>query len=396
MYFLPDFGSAPILMAEFASFLAEKGHDVEVITTFPREKKEKKYKYKLYLKEKKENFIVKRFWTNSSQTPIGRFIAWSIYTFWTICHVLFRVKKEDKLFLRLPPLQLGLTGILAQKLKRAKFILNVQDIYPDLAIESGILKNRWVVKLAKNFEKWIYKHSDCIVVISEGFKENLKQKGVPDWKIKVIPNWADTNRVRPLSKNNRVSKRLALEKKFVIMYVGTITLSSFEALERFIEVANLLKEEKDIVFAIVGEGIKKESLIEKVQELGCSNVKFFPLSPQEDLPYILASSDLLIVPLDVGKSQLSVPSKLYIFMAAGRPILGLAPEDSEITRIINQAKCGFSLKPENINEIVKAIKDLKSSKILRENFGKNARKYVEKNLAKEKILNIYESLLSSL
>lgn len=395
MYFLPEFGSAPILMNERASYLAEKGHDVSVITTLPRQQNEKRYKKRFYLEERKNGFIVKRFWTNTGPSPMARLLAWSIYTLWTIFNII-KIRKGDIVFLRLPPLQLGVTGMLVSKLKGAKVMLNIQDIHPDLSIESGILKNPVAIKWAKAFEKWIYKNSDCIPVISDGFKENMKDKGVPEAKINVIPNWVDVNFLRPLSKDNDVSKRLSLEKKFVVMHAGTITLSSFMCLENMIEVADLLKNEKEILFAIVGEGIKKKILLEKAHELQLPNLKFIPFQPQEDLPYLLASSDVLIVPLDIDKSRLSVPSKLSNFMATGRPILGLAHEDSETAKVINESKCGICVRPDNVNEIAKAIVDLKNSKDLRETFGNNGRQYAEAHFAKEKVLDIYERLMLSL
>lgn len=394
MYFLPEFGSAPILMNELASYFASKGYKVEVITTIPRQRSAK-YKGRFYINEYINGFRVKRFWTNTGSGSISRLLAWSIYTLWSIFNIL-TIHKGDIVFLRLPPLQLGVTGWLATRLKGAKVVLNVQDIHPDLAIESGILRNPIAIKWAKALEKWIYKHSECIVVISDGFKKNLMGKGVPEERIYTIPNWVDVNFIRPLPKDNDVSKRLALEKKFTVMYAGTITLSSFISLEKVIDVAYLLRNDDNILFAIVGDGIKKDILIEKVQDLRISNVKFIPFQPQDDLPYLLAGSDVLLVPHDSDKSQLSVPSKLYNFMATGRPILGLAHEDSETAKVINESQCGVCVTPENIGEITKAIIMLKNSKILRHTFGDNGRQYAEKHFAKERILDTYERLMLSL
>lgn len=391
MYFLPEFGSAPILMNEIASYLSSKGHTVEVVTTIPRQRSDG-CKGRFYINDHSNGFRIKRFWTNTRSSPISRLLAWSIYTLWTMFNIM-NIRKGDIVFLRLPPLQLGVTGILAARLKGAKVFLNVQDIYPDLAIESGILKNSLVIKAAKAFEKWIYKHSECIPVISDGFKKNLKDKGVPDWKIEVIPNWVDVNFLRPLPKDNDVAKRLALEKKFVVMHAGTITLSSFITLENFIDVAYLLRNDNDILFAIVGEGMKKKNLEEKVQNLQLSNVKFIPFQPQDDLPYLLAASDVLLVPLDMEKSQLSVPSKLYNFMATGRPILGLAHEDSETAKVISESQCGICVSSDNISKITEVIVEYKNSKTLRDTFGHNGRQYAEMHFAKEKILDIYEKLM---
>lgn len=394
MYFLPEFGSAPILMNELASYLASKGHTIEVATTIPRQRNNN-YKGRLYIRESYNGFHTKRFWTNTGPSPMARLFAWSIYTLWTIFNIM-NIHKGDIVFLRLPPLQLGVTGILAARLKGAKILLNVQDIHPDLSIESGILRNPIAIRCAKGFEKWIYKNSDCIPMISDGFKENLKDKGVPEEKIHVIPNWVDVDLLRPLPKDNDVAKRLALRDKFVVMHAGTITLSSVMCLTNIIEVAHLLRNDADILFAIVGDGMKKKNLIQKAQQLELSNVRFIPFQPQQDLPYLLAASDVLIVPLDVDKSQLSVPSKLSNFMATGRPILGLAHEDSETAKVIDESKCGMRVGPESVGEIAKAIVNLKNSQDLRETFGHNGRRYAETCFAKEKVLDIYENLMLSL
>ena len=395
MYFLPDFGSAPILMSELASYLAQKGHNVSVITTLPIQKNEIKYKKRIYLEERRDGFLIKRFWTNSGNRPLARLLAWNFYIFWTVLNIA-RIQKGDILFLRLPPLQLGLTGILAKRLKGTKIIVNVQDIHPDLVIESGNLKNPFIIKIAKYFEKWVYRNSDILVVISEGFKKNLEDKGVNPEKTKVIPNWVDTDFLKPLPKNNSIAKKFSLDNKFVIMYSGTITVSGFLSLERVLDVAYLLKEERDILFVVVGEGLKKQSLQEKADKLALRNVMFLPFQPYSEVPYLLASADVLIVPLDESKSSLSVPSKLYSCMAARKPILGLADSSSEVAKIIIDANCGVCVQPHDIEGIVKAITELKKFHDYRETLSMNARKYAVENFSKNRILQIYETLISSL
>ncbi|MCJ7581979.1 MAG: glycosyltransferase family 4 protein [Candidatus Aminicenantes bacterium] len=395
MYYLPEFGSAPILMNELASFLSSKGYDIEVVTTIPRPPHHKDFRGLIYQKESDNGFSIKRFRTNFTVHHIGRLIAWSIYTGFSILNLL-TVKKGDVLFLRLPPLQLGVTGFFAKKLRGAKVLLSVQDIHPDLSIESGLLKKPWAIKLAKSFEKWIYRNSDEIIVISEGFRQNLEEKDVNPAKIKVIPNWVDTDVLQPHPKDNRLSQKLSLNKKFVVMYSGTISLSSYLSLEKVLEAASVLKNEVGLSFFIVGEGLKKPDLVQKAKTLELDNVIFLPFQPYEDLPNLLAASDILLVPLDKEKTQLSVPSKLYNYIAAGRPILGLTDSTSEVARIINEAKCGLSAEPDDINMIVKHILDMKNSPEDCERFGQNARQYCLEFYSKDKVLQMYESSIVSL
>lgn len=392
MYFLPEFGSAPILMNEMASYFASKGYKVAIVTTIPRQRSGK-YKGRFYINEYSNGFRIKRFWTNAGSSAIRRLLAWNIYTLWTMFNIL-TVHKSDVVFLRLPPLQLGMTGILLKKLKGVRVFLNIQDIHPDLAIESGILKNPLAIKMAKTFEKWIYAKLEKIIVISDGFKKNLIDKGVPPGKITVIPNWVDTNILRPLPKYNHIAKKFFAENKFVVMYSGIISCSNFESLEQIIETAQSFKDE-DIVFAIVGDGLKKQNLQEKAEKLGLNNVIFIPFQPYEDLPYLLAGSDVLLVPLDKDKSQLSVPSKLYNFMATGKPILGLTDSGSEVAKIITETNCGVYAPPDNIERIKKAIITLKDSKNYRETLGENGRKYAVEKFSREHVLKRYEEIFFS-
>jgi len=395
MYYLPEFGSAPILMNELASFLSSRGQNIDVVTTIPRPPHHKKFRCRIYQNESVSGFNVKRFRTNFTVHHVGRLVAWSIYTGFSILN-LFSVKKGDVLFLRLPPLQLGITGFFAKKLRGAKILLSVQDIHPDLSIASGLLKKSWAIRLAKRFEKWIYHNSDKIVVISEGFKQNLEEKDVNSEKIEVIPNWVDTDILQPHPKDNSLSQKLSLNNKFVVMYSGTISLSSYMSLEKVLEAASALKNETGLVFVFVGAGLKKPNLVQKAKDLDLNNVTFLPFQPYEDLPLLLAASDVLLVPLDEEKTQLSVPSKLYNYIAAGRPILGLTDSTSEVARIINEANCGLNAEPENVKKIVEQILELKNSEEKCERFGTNARKHCVEFYSKDKVLSLYENSIVSL
>ncbi len=394
MYFLPDFGSAPILMNELAGYLAGRGHEVEVVTTLPR-RRGADFARLVYSCRRKDGFTVKRFWTNATPHPIGRLAAWNIYTAGALLN-LAACRKGDVLFVRTPPLQLGFPAYWARQLRGARVLLNVQDIHPDLAMQSGILRNPAGIRFAKSLEKWVYGLSDRIVVISDGFKQNLLGKGVPGAKLDVIPNWVDTAVMAPRPKDNPLSRRHGLHDKFVLLYSGTISISSNVALEKILDTARLLAAEKDIVFVIAGEGLKKESLQARAAAMGLGNVRFLPFQPYRDLPFLLASSDVLLVPLDSEKSRLSVPSKLYNFMAAGRPILGLATPESEVAAIIRDNACGLAVSPEDTAEAAEAILALKRAPGKRQVYGATGRAYVKAHFDKDKILRAYDDLLRSM
>ena len=394
MYYLPDFGSAPVLMDELARSLAAAGHEVEVVTTLPR-RRGADFRGLFYSRRVEGGVVVKRLWTNSAAHPLARLLAWNIYTVGALVNLL-AARRADVLFLRTPPLQLGVPALFAKVLRGSKVLVNVQDIHPDLAIESGILKNPAGIRFARALERWVYGLADGIAVISDGFARNLRRKGVPVGKLAVLPNWVDTGFLQPGPKDNPVARRIGLDGRFVIMYSGTISISSNRALERALDAAALLRGDREILFVIVGEGLKKGSLQAQAAARGLANTVFLPFVPYPELPSLLASSDILLVPLDRDKSELSVPSKLYTFMAAGRPILGLAGPDSEVAVMLRDHDCGLAASPDDPAEIAAAVRSLKSAPERRRALGANAREYVVRRFAKDAILGSYDALLKDL
>lgn len=394
MYYLPDFGSAPVLMDELARGLAAAGHEVEVVTTLPRARGDE-FRGLFYSRRVNGRLAVKRLWTNSGAFPLARLLAWNIYTAGALVN-LSSVRKGDILFLRTPPLQLGVPALFAKALRGARVLVNVQDIHPDLAIESGILKSAAGIRFAHALERWVYGLADRIAVISDGFARNLRGKGVPDGKLAVLPNWVDTEFLKPGPKDNPVSRRLGLDRKFVVMYSGTISISSSGALERALDAAALLAGDREIVFAMVGEGLKKDSLGKKAAALGLRNTVFLPFVPYPELPALLASSDVLLIPLDRDKSNLSVPSKLYTCMAAGRTVLGLASPDSEVAVLLRENDSGLSAAPDDPAAIAGAVRALKDSPERRSALGAHARDYVVRRFERDTVLSAYDALLKSM
>jgi colanic acid biosynthesis glycosyl transferase WcaI len=385
MFYPPTYGSGPVLMEELSKYMARSGHDVTVITTQPEKGR---YRRRFFNTHKDNNLKIIRTRTYLSEKGPKRFISWAHYSTNALFASLMD-EKYDIVFLRSPPPNLAITGYILNKLKGTPVILNVQDIHPDLAINSGILTNPLAIKMAKKFEKWAYDKANSIIVISEGFKDNLLAKGVPAKKIKIIPNWVDTDFISPLPKDNPLSQLLRLNKSFVIMHAGTLTITNYKALVGLFEALTELKK-KDILTALVGDGLCKGDLKEKTNELKLSNVRFYPFQPQEDLPGLWASADVSVVALDPDKSESSVPSKLYNVMATGRPVLGLVNPKSETALLIKKANCGIIADPRDKNSVLKAITQLKENKKLREKLGANGRAEALEKYSREVVLEKYE------
>jgi colanic acid biosynthesis glycosyl transferase WcaI len=394
MYYLPDFGSAPVLMDELARSLADAGHEVDVVTTLPRDRGEA-FRGLVHSRRRTGRLTVKRFWTNTGSGALGRLLAWNVYTAGALIN-LAAVRRGDVLVLRTPPLQLGLPAFFAKALLGARVLVNVQDIHPDLAIESGLLRSRAGIRFARALETWVYGLADRIAVISDGFAANLRRKGVPEGKLAVLPNWVDTDVLAPLPKDNPVARRLGLDGRFVVMYSGTLSISSDRTLGRALEAAALLSDVPGFVLALVGEGLRKEALREKAAALGLANVRFLPFVPYAELPGLLAAADVLLVPLDRSKSDLSVPSKLYTFLAAGRPILGLAAPGSEVESVLGENACGLTAPPDDPAAIAAAVRALAASPERRRELGANARAYAVRHVSRRTVLARYDALLRSM
>jgi colanic acid biosynthesis glycosyl transferase WcaI len=191
-----------------------------------------------------------------------------------------------------------------------------------------------------------------------------------------------------------VARRFGLTGRFVLMYSGTISISSAATLERILDAAALLKGDPEIRFALVGEGLKKPDLTAKAASLHLPNVDFIPFQPYEDLPDLLGAADVLLVPLDKEMSLLSVPSKLYNFMSAGRPILGLAHPDSEVFSLIRETGCGVCAPPDDPLAIAAAVRALKADAAGRERMGKDGRSYAETHFSRRAVLDAFDRLLS--
>ena len=216
---------------------------------------------------------------------------------------------------------------------------------------------------------------------------------MPDERISIIPNWVDTDFLRPLPKDNPVARRLGLDGVFTVMYSGIISLSSFETLARILEAARLLAPDRETRLVIVGDGLKRADLQARAEELRLDNVVFLPFQPYADLPGLLASADVLLVPLDKEKSFLSVPSKLYNYLAAGRPILGLAVESSEVYQIIREAECGLCAPPDDPQRIAAAVRALRDDPGGREAMAARGRRLAEDVYSRRSVVEAFEALM---
>jgi len=385
-------------MKQLCDDLASYGHKVTIFTSFPHYDSDRiweRYRGKVWLRERLGNLDVFRLYIyvpKQKNWIVGRILN---YASWNMLSTMGGILagKQDIVFVPSPPLTNGIAGFAISRIRRVPFVYNVQDIYPDVAVRLGILKNARIINTFRSLERFTYSKAAAVSVISENFKCNLIRKGVPEDKLFVIPNFVDPEFIRPLPRHNRLSAAQGLHDYYIVLFAGNIGLS--QGLEQVLETANILKGHPEIYFLIVGNGATKRSLISTAQRLRLRNVRFLPFLPHNDVPELYASSDVCLVPLKRGLTEESVPSKVYSILAAAKPLIASVDKDSDTWRLVKDADCGICIPPEDPKALADAILNLHRDRSRGLRMGENGRKFVESRFSRQRIAKEYERLFIS-
>jgi colanic acid biosynthesis glycosyl transferase WcaI len=288
--YAPEDVSAAVLITELATDLAKRGHEVTVVTgapNYPYGRVFNGYSNRLYSVEQLDGVRVARVWSyiSPSRKFLPRLLHYGTYSAAAFYGGLF-ARRPDLILSYSPPLPLGLSAWALSRLWNVPWVLQLEDLYPDAAVAAGVMTNQKVIAFFRAMELFQYRRAQRISVISESFRQNLLNKGVPADKLKLIPIWADPDEVRPMEKHNNFRRRFGMDGKFVVMYAGNIGLTS--CLEDVLHAADLLREQRSIQFVIVGEGAKKDALVAEMQARGLTNILFLPYQPREIFPEMLA------------------------------------------------------------------------------------------------------------
>lgn len=393
--FPPEIRSASHLLYELAEDLVEKGFQVTVITRFPKnyiDKIDKKYTGKLFFREKISGINIIRLYSFSflRHIPLIRGLSQFILSgLLAIGGIL--AGRQDIILTYSPPLPLGISAYLLGKIKKAPFIFNVQDIFPQSVIDLGLLKNKVLIKISEAMEKFIYKKARYITVHSDGNRENIISKNVNPEKIVTIHNWVDTDLIKSTEGwDNSFRNKNNLNGRFVVSFAGVMGFA--QGLDIVVNCAELLRSYKDILFLLVGDGVKKDGLIKKVEDVQLNNIKFLPLQPKEIYLSILSASNICLVTLDKNVKTPVVPAKLLNIMASGRPVVACMNLKGDAPKIIKDAKCGYCVESDDVESFSKAILKLYNNTSLRDEFGKNGREYAVRHFSRKICIEEYEKL----
>jgi colanic acid biosynthesis glycosyl transferase WcaI len=275
------------------------------------------------------------------------------------------------------------------------FVFNIQDVFPDVAIELGHLTGERAIAAARWLERTTYRRADAVTVLSDDLADNVRakigaaeQSGRDGSRVHVIPNFVDTDWIRPSPTENSYRAEFGLTGRRVIMYAGNVGLS--QALDLLLDAAVDLHGEEDVVFVINGGGAARPDLERRAR--GLRNVKFVDMQPKGRLPEVLAAADIHVVPLRKGLAWSSVPSKLYSILAAGRPLVASIDPGTEVARTVERAGAGLTVAPEDPEAFTKAVRRLLDSAEDRSSMGAAGRRFVEGWASPAAIAQAYEQL----
>ncbi len=396
-HFAPDVAPTGAVVTRVVEELAARSHRIEVVTALPwyREHRiEPGYEGRLIRTEDTTWGRITRihpFPTADKRNIARRALAFAGFSAAAALAGL-RGGRVDGVLAMSPPLTLGLAGWAIARARRAAYVFNIQDIYPDVAVELGVLTDARIIGAARRLERFSYERADAVTVLSEDLRANVTAKMGDAGKVRVIPNFVDTAWISPAERENSYRRDYGLEGKTVVMYAGNVGLS--QSLDLMLEAARALAHETQVMFVINGGGAALPRL--KAQAQGLGNVRFIDMQPAGRLPELLAAGDIHLVPLKRGLARSSVPSKTYSILAAGRPLVASVDEGSEVARIAERSGAGLAVPPEDAGALIIAIKELLGSDQRRSIMGAKGRSFVEGWASPAAVAESYEALFEEL
>jgi colanic acid biosynthesis glycosyl transferase WcaI len=400
-YFPPEIGSAAHLFYELGGELVRRGHRITVLTGFPAYNVDEstfpdKYRRGKRLIEKMNGMKIFRVRCPRMprHVPVLRGLE-QVSMAWTfLWNGLFNLPRDnDIMLLYSPPLFLGITALILRFFKGNRVIVNIQDLFPQSAIDLRVLNNRILIGLFRKIERLIYQRSDLVTVHSVGNRDHVLRCGGNPERTFEIPNLVDTKEIHPGERNNAFRLRYGIpESEYIVSFAGVIGLS--QDIDTVIEAAKMTVDARSIVYYIVGDGIEKERLVKQAE--GLSNVRFLPMIPKNEYIELLQASDICLSTLHKEVTTPVIPSKILSIMAAGRPVVASMPLYGDAPKLISESGCGVSVEPNEPGKLADAIRWMFDHPENSRTMGENGRRYAMEHLSLEACASLYEQLFNKL
>src|SRR3989338_7494529 len=325
---------------------------------------------------------------------VGRVVNVVTITVSIFLQALLRFRPGDRVLVVTNPPTLPFLVSLACRVLNAECVLLIHDVFPEALVGTGIVRSGSLVnRIFHWLNDRLYHSVVHIVVIGRDMKGLVqgKLKGATP-AVSVIPNWADVEQVVPTARGgNPYLKQWGIEKKFVIQSSGNMARSA--AIETMVQGAELLKDKTDIHFVFVGSGVKKPWLERTIRERGLANVSIFPPQPRESLSDLLNAADVALIGLVSGMTGISVPSRMYNVLATGKPLIALAPTESELARVVLEESVGWVVDPDDPHALADIILEAKTNAEGLELMGRRARAAAKQKYQFSHSLELFRSLI---
>lgn len=291
----------------------------------------------------------------------------------------------DLVFASSPSLFVGLAGYVLSRLKRVPFAFEVRDLWPEMAIVMGALRNPALIKLAIWLARFLYWHAERIIAVTEGIRQGVMQAGIPASKIVFVPNGVDDDLFAALSSEGaaQVRREYGWDDRFVALYAGTLARS--DGLHTIVRAAAALATYQDLLVVFLGDGEVKPRLEELTDEFQLSNVMFIPSQPKCRVPDFVTAADVCLMPVKGDNFfQITLPNKLFDYMAGARPVIAAVPP-GEAQALVERADAGLVIPPEDEINLAAALLDLRDDPEARRRYGQNGRRYVMEHYLRSRL-----------
>ena len=399
-HYEPDVAPTGEVMTAIVSEMARRSHEIRVVTSLPwyrQHRVEPGWRGRLVRRGRARSGVeVTRVhpFPAAKASIAARAAGFAGFTALAAAASVASRPRPDAVLAMSPPITLGLAGWAAARRWGAPLVFNLQDIFPDAAIDTGVIRGRRLIAAARRLERFIYERAAAITVLSEDMRINVAAKldaGRAE-AVRVIPNFVDTARIRPRGRSTRYRAEHGLADRTVVMYAGNVGFS--QPLELMVAAARQYRHREDVVFVVNGEGSARAAL--EASAAGLPNLVFVGYQPAERLDEVLASADIGVVVLREGLARSSVPSKIYSILAAGRPVVASVDPRTELPRLIDEAGCGVAVAPGDQAAFNAAVGSLLDDPVGREAMGRRGRAYVEGCMTPQAVAAAYETLIAEL
>jgi len=401
LIFSPDNVSTAHIISGIAEDLKEYGHDVCVISTTPHYHRDHALKAEQPIRNwilgiiKKSQFkgipVYHIAMPDKHCHKLFRIISWLGFHFLsTIIGVCIRFK-ADVILVPSPPLSIGINAYLIARLTGSKYIYNVQELYPDIAVNLGVIKNKGVIRFLSAVEKFIYNRAAAVTTITESIQNKVAARMREPKKAFLIPNFVDFADIVEAHRVNTFSQHYQIENHFVVTYAGNLGIP--QNLSILIEAGKLLQKEAGISILIIGEGTEKDDLKQRVQHNTLNNVHVIDYQSYSIMPSIYATTDVFYVGQALDAHADGIPSKIYRIMANKKPVLAVTTPCSDLAKCINTSGAGLVVSSDDPADLARAILEMKVSGVALQQYGQRAHQYVVEAFERKNVSRQYDQLI---